>query len=108
MGPCNLADNVIEGLDADVVRVKREDPGHLGRGYSAELGDMSSITKCPPATRWAAAFVNTETCSSCVVTFMIEFATRYTSSKSRAAPSPASCASGSTIGSTTEDAARAA
>ena len=48
-------------------------------GTRRSCGTISSITKHPPGSRWAAALAKTANCSSCVVTFMIVFATRYTS-----------------------------
>ena len=44
-------------------------------GTRRSWGTINSMTKWPPETRCAAAFENTAICSSCVVTFMIEFAT---------------------------------
>lgn len=36
-GPCDLADQVVEGLDADVVWLAHEDPGNVTRRNPAEL-----------------------------------------------------------------------
>jgi len=52
-------------------------PGATRRSW----GMITSTTKCPPGSRWLAALAKTASWSSWVVTFMIVFATRYTSVK---------------------------
>jgi hypothetical protein len=57
--PRDLPHQVLEGLDADMIRINGEHPADLSGGTRRSWGTITSTTKHPPDGRWAAALAKT-------------------------------------------------
>jgi hypothetical protein len=79
MRPGNLPGRVVERLNPDVIRIEREEPGAFPQGHPAELGDDHLNHEASAGLQVRGRVGEDRQLSPCVVTFMIVFATRYTS-----------------------------
>ena len=61
--------------EAEMVWLYRERLERVARRQSLQRGTSTAITKHPCGSRWAATLRKHATCPSCVVRFMIVFAT---------------------------------